>query len=260
MTFELVSLRDLELNEVNWWGLWADVSWLSNYSYVMISRDYDEYFFNRAGFLECGDARDAISAAEQAFKAAARSPCFMVPEECRGITQILETKGYGEFDKMSVMRLDELGFRLATGLNVTSGQAVDARDWATTFSLSFYGDLRVRNSVAGIATRLKSEPSVTFLAGKKAGRVAGVLAVFRTPGLLGVYCVGTLEDHRRSGIAGSLLHQASQIASSEGRELVLQTIVSDGVGNFYIAGGFKELYSKLIMSKGAPRADKNEGA
>lgn len=226
----------------------------------MLSHNFDEYFFNRAGFLECGDVEAVLPAAERAFEAASRSPCFTVPEDCGGVTQILMSNGYETFDRMSVMRLVDPGFRTSAELNLASGQAVDAADWATTYSLSFYGDLRAKESVTSIATRVMREPSVTLIEGRSAGRVAGVLAAFRTPGILGVYCVGTLNECRRSGVAGSLLCKAGQIALSEGRDLVLQTIVSDGVSEFYIRGGFKELYSKLLMGKRNPAADKTGSA
>ena len=248
----MASLRDLELNEVSWWALWADVSWLASDTYIMLSPVFDEYFFNRGGFLECGDAKTKIPAAERAFEAARRTPCFSVSEECNDVVQTLESLGYDAFDRMSVMRLGELGFRVADGLNVSSGKGVDVTDWATTYSLSFYGDLRVRDLVTRIAERLRREPGATLLEGRKGGKMAGVLAAFRTPGLLGVYCVGTLREHRKSGVAGSLLAEVSRIASSEAREVVLQTIVSDGAVKFYLDGGFSEAYSKLLMRRGSP--------
>ena len=256
----MVSLRDLEFNEASWWSLWADVKWLGSAAYVMLSSDFDEYFFNRAGFLECSDAKAAILTAEKAFEAAWRAPCFSVPEECGGVVQTLESHGYDAFDRMSVMRLGEPGFRVASGLSVNSGEEVDVSDWATAYSLSFYGDLGVKDSVTRIVKRLGRDPAVTLLAGEKGGGLAGVLAAFRTPGLLGVYCVGTLEKHRRSGVAGSLLAEVSRMAASEARVMILQTIVSDRVGNFYLDGGFSEIYSKLLMSRGRPGPEKKRSA
>ena len=253
-TSALAKPRDLELNEANWWALWCDLSWFGNDSYVLLSRDFDEYFFNRAGFLECREGSAIIPVVEHAFEVAGRTPCFTVPEECRETAQAVESAGYDTFDRMSVMRLGGSVFGTTADEKVSSGHAVDAVDWATTYSLSFYGDLRAKVPVTKIATRLESNPAVTLLASKKAGELVGVLAAFRTPALLGVYCVGTLKEHRRSGVASSLLSEASRIALSESRELVLQTIVSDGVGMFYVERGFSEVYSKLLMRKEIPGA------
>jgi len=41
-----------ETNEVSWWSNWADVKWLDRNAYLLLSDEFDEYFFNRGGFLE----------------------------------------------------------------------------------------------------------------------------------------------------------------------------------------------------------------
>ena len=40
-----------EFNEVSWWSNWADTNWPSRNAYLLFSKDFDEYFFNRGGFL-----------------------------------------------------------------------------------------------------------------------------------------------------------------------------------------------------------------
>jgi GNAT superfamily N-acetyltransferase len=247
----LASGRDLELNEVSWWSHWANVRWTGEVSYVMLSSDFDEYFFNRAGFVECEGERNAIPEIEAEFEALARPCCFSVQEECREAASILESRGYATFDEMSVMQLDHPRFRTAEGVTVLSGQEVGTTEWAAAYSLSFYGDLGVQDLVSLIAERLRTEPSATLFAGQKDGKTLGVLAVFRTLGLLGVYCVGSLEKHRNMGVAGSLIHEASRMASAEGRLLILQTIVSDKMEDFYLRGGFRRLYLKHLMRREA---------
>jgi hypothetical protein len=53
------------------------------------------------------------------------------------------------------------------------------------------------------------------------------------------------------GVAGSLIYEASKIAMAEGRLLVLQTIISDKVEDFYVRGGFRRLYLKHLMRREA---------
>jgi hypothetical protein len=53
------------------------------------------------------------------------------------------------------------------------------------------------------------------------------------------------------GVAGSLIHEASRMASAEGRLLILQTIVSDKMEDFYLRGGFSRLYLKHFMRREA---------
>ena len=243
--------RDLELNEVGWWSHWADVHWAGEASYVMLSSDFDEYFFNRAGFVDCGGGQEAIPKIEAEFEALAKPCCFSVQEECGEVAAVLESRGYATFDRMSVMQLDRPDFRTASGLTVLSGHEVGTTEWAAAYSLSFYGDLGKRDSVSLIADRLRMEPSVTLFAAEREGKTLGVLAAFRTPGLLGVYCVGTLGKHRSMGVAGSLIHEASRMAAAEDRLLILQAIDSEKVEGFYARGGFHRLYLKKLMRREA---------
>jgi hypothetical protein len=248
----LASVRDLELNEAGWWAHWTDIHWVGDSSYVMSSPTLDEHFFNRAVFVDCSGAREAIPKLEAELTAAGRPPCFSVQDRCQDVAEELVSLGYDTFDWMVVMQLDQPRFRTAPGLTILSGKDVPTADWAASYSLSFYGDFRMRDSVSTIAERLGEEPSVTLFAGKKDGRISGVLAAFRTPGLLGAYCIGTIEKDRRMGVAGSLIQQASALASAEGRALVLQTISSERVEDFYAMGGFRRLYTKHLMGRGTP--------
>jgi len=251
-TSGLANKRNLEMNEIGWWSYWANVHWIGTGSYIMLSSEFDEFFFNRAGFANCEGTAEFIPKIEAEFGAFGVPPCLSVQEACTQTLQVLESRGYTIFDKMSVMQMDHPMFQTAQGLTVLSGQDISPGDWAEAYSLSFYGDTRWKKSVSLIAGQLQKEPSVTLFAGKKDGRVVGTLAAYRTPGLLGIYCVGTIAEYREMGIAGSLIYQASNLASAERRAFILQTILSDGVDDFYSKGGFRRLYLKLLMRRGTP--------
>jgi predicted N-acetyltransferase YhbS len=257
---ESASAKDIELNEANWWSHWADVRWMGQGSYVMLSSDFDEYFFNRAGFVDCGAGKGEIARMEAEFETAGRPPCFSIQNECKELVAVLNSRGYTAFDEMSVMQLSQLGLERANDLKVLRGEDLDTTTWAVTYSLAFYGDHSQQAPVARIIDRLAREPSVTLLAGEKDKEMVGVLAAFRTPGLLGVYCVGTLESSRGMGVAGSLIHEANKVASAEARVLVLQTIVSDGAEGFYARGGFRRLYMKHLMQRKASNSNQSERA
>ena len=247
--------RDLELNEIGWWSHWADVRWAGETSYVMFSSDFDEYFFNRAGFIDCGGGQEAVPKIEAEFEALAKPSCFSVQEKCGEVAAMLESRGYATFDRMSVMQLDRPDFKTAPGLKVLSGEEVGTAEWAAAYSLSFYGGLGMKDPVSLIADRLRMEPSATFFAAERDGKTLGVLAAFRTPGLLGVYCVGTLGIHRSIGVASSLIHEASRMAAAEGRLLILQTIASENAESFYAKRGFHRLYLKKLMRREASGSD-----
>jgi hypothetical protein len=244
-------IKDLELNEVGWWSHWSDVEWIDETSYVMLSPDFDEYFFNRAGFVDCSHRLDAVAEMEAKFEAARKPPIFSVQSGCKEVAALLNSRGFTSFEEMSVMQLGSPEFKRATGLKVKQGRDVETTDWAATYALSFYDNLSLERTVERIVDRLREDPSVVLVSGEKDGKTLGVLAAFRTPGLLGIYCVGTREENRRLGVAGSMIHEASKIASAERRLLVLQTIISDHVEDFYSRGGFRRLYLKHLMRREA---------
>jgi GNAT superfamily N-acetyltransferase len=246
----LASLKDLELNEARWWSHWAEVQWVGKTCYVMLSSRFKEYFFNRAGFLDCDGVGDTVERLEAKFEEAGRPPHFSVQTGCKAIVASLRSRGYSAFDGMSVMELDgRPSFKRATRLKLIVGEDVGTIEWTVAYLSSFYGNSLLKKQVADIVERLAKEPSITLFAGEEDGKTVGVLATFRTQKLLGVYCVGTLEEYRGKGVAGSLLHEANRIALEEGRLLILQTLLSDGVEGFYSNGGFRRLYLKHMMRR-----------
>lgn len=243
----MTSGRDLELNEVGWWSRWVKVRWFGANSYVMLSSDFDEFFFNRAGFVDCEGASSAISRIEKEFQAAGRQPCFCVLDGCRDVAEALESRGYAAYDRMSVLQLDKPAFKKVASLEILSGLEVSSPGWASVYSYAFYGDARAQDKVSRIVERLKKDPSVTLFEGKMDGVSVGILAGFRTPELFGAYCIGTVDKYRRMGIAGSLIQEAIRVASTEQRLFILQTILSESVEDFYLTRGFRRLYMKQFL-------------
>src|SRR4029077_18703569 len=69
--------------------------------------------------------------------------------------------------------------------------------------------------------------------------VVGCAALYRTKGgIAGAYCIGTGPRFRGGGGAAAMARFMRELAASEGRRLVLQTIASDSVEAFYLKQGF----------------------
>lgn len=243
---------------MQWWSRWSELHRPADKSYLILSSVFNEWFFNRAGFLDCNQGPDLIASLEGVFHRAGKQPCFTLKEDCIQLEAFLKSHGYVTFDQMSVMQLDRSDMTRLDGLKFLRGSQVKTDRWASTYLLSFYGELSLQEPTMIVANRVAKDPSVTLMSAERGDTTVGVLAVFRTPGLLGVYCVGTLADHRRSGVAGSLLSEAADIAADEGRLLILQTMISDMVEDFYARRGFKRLYLKHIMRPETAGASKRK--
>jgi GNAT superfamily N-acetyltransferase len=244
------SRRDLELNEFKWWSNWARVKPLGKDAYMLTSEPFREPFFNRACFLECGAVSAHMGKAEREFRRLGLPPTLTVNQSCSSAMKTLDQSGYQTSETMVVMI--STGHSRLIGRPDAEIQQVSTelvKEWSQAYLVSFYDDDALMPAVARVVERILRRRSVTLLEARLNGAVAGVLAIFRTPRLAGIYCVGTVPKFRRMGVAGTLLGRAAEIASSEGRRLILQTLKSDGAEDFYKKRGFVELYRKHFMGQ-----------
>jgi ribosomal protein S18 acetylase RimI-like enzyme len=247
------SLRELELNELEWWSNWSEAKLFGPNSFLLVSDRLPEYFFNRAGFLECDGSDSAeIALIEDEFAKRSSPSTFVVPESCQRTIDQLKGSGYSQIDRMAVMALEEPKFRNVNGVAVEPLVSGNVKDWCRTYLLSFYGEVSLLPQVSELAMGFVKKPEVRLFAGFIDQQMAGVLATYRTEGLVGVYCVGTLPDFRHRGVAGALLSSASDYAESKGMRLILQTFFSDSMEDYYRARGFRRLYVKDVLQKGGP--------
>jgi GNAT superfamily N-acetyltransferase len=247
------SRRELELNEVRWWSNWARLRWLGPSAYLLTSDRLREPFFNRAGALACKGVERTVAMAEKWFARLGMGSTFMVFDSCAGAAAALEDSGYRPVDTMAVLlSRGPIADESATGISVNSRPS--AGSWTRAYLESFYGGQELAPSVAPIVRRLPETRGVTLLEATIDHEAAGVLALFRTEGLAGVYCVGTVPRRRRLGVAATLLARAKEMADAEGRSLVLQSLASDGSERYYLDRGFVNLYTKLMYARESSNA------
>jgi GNAT superfamily N-acetyltransferase len=218
---------------------------------------FREPFFNRAGALTCMGASRIAALAEKNLTASGMAPTILVFDSCIRATEVLRESGYKPVDKMTVL-LSNRSLETKSAIQASITPRPSAESWTRAYLKAFYGDEVLAPSVVPIASRLLKLRAVTLLETRIAGEVAGVLAIFRTKGLAGVYCVGVVPEYRRRGVASRLFDQAKEIAEAEGREMILQTLASDGAEHFYAKRGFVPLYSKQMLSKESPHATQKE--
>ena len=198
-----------------------------------------------------------VAWAEEMLTAHSADPTMVVFDSCIGAVGRLRASGYAPVDTMTVL-LSEGPVESAGRATATVHERPAADRWARAYLEAFYGDEELAPRIVPIVTRLLRLDSVTLLEARAGGDTAGVLALFRTRGLAGVYCVGTVPGHRRKGVAGTLLSRAKAIAEDERRRLVLQALASDGSIRYFLKRGFKALYSKQLMSKESSNAKEKE--
>ena len=246
-----------ETNEVSWWSNWADVKWLDRNAYLLLSDEFDEYFFNRGGFLEIAPGSGGlVEEMEREFEVRRRRPHILVQSNQLNseLLSTLASRGYRIADQMAVMVAGDASRKVNPDLKID--RVVKSRDWARVYLESFYGESSQVNAVMAVVRRLAGLKEADLLLGTLDGRPVGTAALFRTGKVCGVYCVGTLPDLRKRHIASTMLEFCHRTAVKEGRRLVLQTILSDSVERLYLKLGFKRAYLKDLFVKdeeSAPR-------
>lgn len=168
---------------------------------------------------------------------------FVVFASCRGLDALVAS-GYSKVDTMKVLVSTTPTEGAGEGTTTSSPER-----WTAAYLRAFYGGEELTRTVKPIVALLLRDRAATLLEQKVGGETAGVLALFRTPGLMGVYCVGTVPEYRKRGVATSLLAKAGRMAASERRTLILQSLASEGATQLYLDNGFEMMYEKLILEK-----------
>lgn len=239
---------ELESNELEWWSHWACAERVQE-GYLLYSREFLEPLFNHAGLLQPPlDPKGFISHVEKRYRELGLQASFFIvggTQEYSPVEQNLAGKGYRVVDQMHVMRLKG-SIRTKANVEVVVADRTMVDAWSEVYVASFGEDPKLLVAVKRIVASVVENPAVKLLIAKHEGTPSGVLALYTSGGVTGVYCVGTLREKRRKGVATTLLAHAAQHALKTHTELVLQTFESDGVVGFYTGLGFRRLHTKNV--------------
>jgi len=245
-----------EFNEVTWWSNWTETRWLSRNAYLLFSKDFDEYFFNRGGFLKItADSSKSVAPMEVEFEARKRKPHLLLQSDQLDpkLLVTLAKGGYRIADQMAVMEIDEPSFKVNPDLKIEHVTGSKLEAWARVYLDSFYGDSGQLKTVMEIVQKLAKVKEASLLLGTIEGKPAGVTALFRSGKVCGAYCVATHRDCRRERVASTMLEFSHRLAVEEGRTLILQTILSESLEGLYLKLGFRRAYLKDLFVKDVER-------
>ena len=245
-----------EVNEVSWWSNWTETKWQSRNAYLMFSKQFDEYFFNRGGFLRITpDSKKSIAPMESEFEARKRKPHLLLQSDQLDskLLVTLAKGGYRIADQMAVMEIDEASFKVNPDLKIQVATGSKLEAWARVYLDSFYGDTGQLKAVMAIVQKLTTVREASLLIGTIKDKPAGITALFKTGKVCGAYCVATHRDWRGKRVASTMLEFSHRSAVEEGRRLILQTILSDSLEGLYLKLGFRRAYMKDLFVKDVGR-------
>jgi len=119
----------------------------------------------------------------------------------------------------------------------------DSMLWSKTFCHA-YDCHDWLSSVDGIVK--KSIPQVGYYVDDS---ISSCVALYEKNSILGLYCLGTIPSMRKKGLAVSLIDFAlNEVKRRNLESLMLETYQRDGLLDFYLKLGFKEIYRKNIYT------------
>ena len=161
--------------------------------------------------------------------------------------------GYYEYDRMPAMWLD--GMPLVVERHVENpGLAItrveDARDLGTFRSLlSRVFHIAPDEAEMVLGDNALAVEGVRHYIGKLGGEAVGTLSMVTSGHVPGIWNVGTLAEHRRTGIGTALMRHALQEAAGEGRTSSMLLASKEGVP-LYERLGYRTLSTVRIFVPG----------
>jgi GNAT superfamily N-acetyltransferase len=262
---------EYELNEVGWWGKWVDETvWISKNCYAIFSDAFKrEYFYNRSGFLGVEKVPEkVVDGIEKEFVRKKLHNSSVFVEEGRPWEKLrssLISTGYEVADKMFVMEATasaKVGYSANPEVKVSlagpRSKDKDLQEWTATYLQAFYGEQKLSGEVNRIMRKVVKEKKASVVLARIGKAAVGCAALYRTKGnMIGAYCIGTAPRFRNRGVAATMVSYMRELAESEGRRLILQTIASDNVEGFYLKQGFKRAYVKSLFKRRLPKASED---
>ncbi len=221
----------MEDNEWSFCSMWTERIRSGCADALLNSKLEGDYFFNRASVSSCPDPVVAAGQVAKTFWKKGMD-CYLYDKD-GGLAE----KGLAQIDTMHVLTASSAG---ATGR--TKVVPIDRSllpVWIDVFCRSFaVPDWKIEVERIMNANFVRLELLLSY----KDGVPAGCAALYRKNGRAGLYCLGTVSQLRRKGLANDILATAASLSNN----LFLQTLGSEGLLPFYGKAGFTVAYAKKI--------------
>jgi len=178
---------------------------------------------------------------------------FRKIDNLTGLINVVKDQKY--FSKNEYEKQEQVVDRGSCKL-VSSAEEFD--DWLDIFSNSFGIDIQKRTTIRTSLQKESFRESKLILYEQELNykknnhnslRALGCCLLFPSNGVLGLYCLGTEQKFRKTGIASSIIDFAISYAIDNGYDFLgLQALHSDNTTGFYQRRCFKKVYTNAIFS------------
>jgi N-acetylglutamate synthase-like GNAT family acetyltransferase len=209
----------------------------------------DDYFFNRINIrYPCKDVAEILNSIKN--KHRVDIDTFYIHLICDPDSINLSLPKFGT---MKILGFDVNNNQAMDSINEIEIKEVNKQDlaeWVDIFCNSF-DSVDSKNEVTSIITKHYSKLTL-FVARYKLNQTthpAGCCLLFEKNNSIGLYCLGTIQNYRKKGVARQLIGSAIQSAKNNDYDtLIVQTLIEEKYDEFYKKLGFKTIYEKELLT------------
>lgn len=230
----------IEENEFGFTSIWSKITKLECGSFFVNPNLPNDPFFNKLTNITCLDEK-MIDEAVILFEKNKTQPFVYVLNDQK-LEELLFQKKFRFYDTLYVLKKPTL-----VGVNLPQVHHIAKKDsllWAEVFCKSYdcldwidEVNSIVQNSVSDVEYLIDSDYN------------ASCVALYEKNSILGLYCLGTIPEHRNKGFAKSLIDYALNLVRKKNLDfLMLETYARDNLLKFYTGLGFEQIYEKKVYT------------
>jgi GNAT superfamily N-acetyltransferase len=249
-----LDIDTIDENESSFCSLWSRTHQKIDCAELFLNPKLgDDYFFNRLNIKNsCSNITDILNSIKSSYTNFHDN--LYVHLICNNENRV--NLNIPKFGTMKVLGLD-LNNKYVLDSNNT-GIEIDVIDnknhlynWIDIFCKSF-DSVHIKDEVTSIIS--KHYEKFTLLVANhhyldKVKHFAGCCLLYERKESVGLYCLGTIQDFRRKGVARELITSAVRISKNNSPNLlIVQTLTKEGYEEFYKKLDFRTIYEKMLYS------------
>ena len=230
----------IESNDLGFTAIWSNTTQLECGTLFMNTNLPDDLFFDKLTNITCLSEKMIDETIDVFHKNNMRPFVYTLNNPL--LEEFLLKKNFKFYDTQHVLKKRTI--LESETLHVHHIEKKDSLLWAEVFCKSYdcYDWIdEINNIVIG------SHSQVEYLV--DAEHNASCVALYEKNSILGLYCLGTLPEKRKKGLAKLLInHALNKVKIKKLDFLMLETYRRDGLLGFYSKLGFEKVYEKKIYT------------
>jgi len=209
----------------------------------------DDYFFNRLNIrYPCNDIVEILNSIKG--KRTSDINTYYIHLICDTKNSI--NLSLPKFGTMKILGFDVDNYVMNTikDIEIEEVDKHDLEEWIDIFCNSF-DSLGIKNEVTSIISKHYRKLALFVARYNLNQRMypVGCCLLFEKNNNIGLYCLGTVRDFRKKGVARQLIGNAIKIAKdNDYNTLVVQTLTEEKYDEFYKKLGFRTIYKKELFT------------